>query len=823
MIEELLSSCWGLLGLAIAVVLLGIALAHLAKLRRGLSQLQSDMAKLLRLVHQLAQKSGESAPEKPAAIKEAARQAGRAPPAEETAPRLPEAPKVEPKPARPVPIRVAEPQQPTPQPAVSLTAQGDRAEARGAEVSPAATASRKTDTFAPWRNVEIFLGTKMLAWVGILVLLVASVLFIIWAHQQHLLSDMAKVLIHVGVAAVLLVLGEWTSRKKWIPLARTFTGGGIAEFLFANFAALALYDLIGWTVFIVLMSVIVAAAILLAVRYNSLTISIVATLAGVAMPVMLWNTKPDFRMVFAFLAGIDIGVMILAWFRRWRTINLIAFVGTVLNVLLWLGRDHDFRLATETYPEGAPIGLALAVIGGFFALFLAVSLVYHLGRREERPLDLPVFLLNPLWAYPTLYVLFNPDHHAHMAPLAASLGALYLILGALIRRYVPTASQLYTLALVLGVGFVVLAVPIQFDGLVIPMTFALLAFVLYVAAELLKEFRLRIAGFLVYLCTAVALLWAGGDIVGHTERTILNQRFMTLAACILSLALTALVIRRSRISHKLACSPGYAALPALLAHGLVLLLFSLEVSNFYFRRGIGFGSKEVQLICSVGYVLYAVGLLLAGFGFRQAYLRLAALILFCLAMGKIFTADLRYIFMTHDQTIWNLRFAVLAACILWLALAAVVVRRYAPRKSVFARPRHAAVPALLAHGLVLLLFTLETRTFFAQYRDLATGHLARQMIYSIGYVVYAAALLAAGFFWRRLYLRVAGLVLFGGMLLKVFLYDLAELEALYRIASFLGLAVLLLVGAYLYNKYQHLLLPQEPKDEPAERAGSQTP
>jgi len=817
MMEELLGPCLGLLGLAVVVVMLGIALAHLAKLRRHFSQLQGDMARLLRLVHQSAQKLGESAPEEPAAMTEAARQAGRpAPP--------PEAPKVEPEPVPPAPIRVTEPQQPTPEPAVSLTAAPPkRAEAKVAEVLPAAIAPRKADTFAPWRNVEVFLGTKMLAWVGILVLLVASVLFIIWAHQQRMLSDTAKVLIHVGVAAVLLILGEWASRKKWIPLARTFTGGGIAEFLFANFAALALYDLIGWTAFVVLMSVIIAAAILLAVRYNSLTISIIATLAGVAMPIMLWNTKPDFRMVFAFLAGIDIGVMILAWFRRWRTINLIAFVGTVLNVLLWLGREHAFELLSETHPSGVPAGLAMAVIGGFFVLFLAVSLVYHLGRREERPLDLPVFLLNPLWAYPTLYVLFNSDHHVYMAPLAASLGALYLVLGALIRRLVPTASQLYTLALVLGVGFVVLAVPIQFDGMVIPMTFALLAFVLYVAAELLKEFRLRIAGLLVYLCTAVALLWVGEDVVGHTERTILNQRFMTLATCILSLALTAVVIRRSRISHALACSPGWAAVPALLAHGLVLLLFSLEVSNFYFHRGIGFGSMKVQLVCSLGYVLHAVGLLLAGFGFRQIYLRVAALVLFCLAMGKTFTADLRYIFMTHDQAIWNLRFVVLAACILWLALAAVLVRRYMTRKSTFVRPRHAAVPALLAHGLVLLLFTLETRTFFAQYQDLTTGRLARQMTYSIGYAVYATALLAAGFIWRRLYLRVAGLVLFGGILLKVFLYDMAELQALYRIVSFLGLAVLLLAGAYLYNKYQHLLLPQEPKDEQTERVESRTP
>ena len=89
----------------------------------------------------------------------------------------------------------------------------------------------------------------------------------------------------------------------------------------------------------------------------------------------------------------------------------------------------------------------------------------------------------------------------------------------------------------------------------------------------------------------------------------------------------------------------------------------------------------------------------------------------------------------------------------WLASAAAMVRRW---PSSFIQPRHVPVLVLLAHALGLMLFTLEARTFFAHYDNLATSHLARQMTYSIGYPLYACTLLAVGFLRRQAYLRAAG-------------------------------------------------------------------
>lgn len=51
-------------------------------------------------------------------------------------------------------------------------------------------------------------------------------------------------------------------------------------------------------------------------------------------------------------------------------------------------------------------------------------------------------------------------------------------------------------------------------------------------------------------------------------------------------------------------------------------------------------------------------------------------------------------------------------------------------------------------------------------------------------------------------LRVAGLVLLALATTKVFLYDLASLDATYNVPSFIGLGVLLLASSYAYQRFK---------------------
>jgi len=66
---------------------------------------------------------------------------------------------------------------------------------------------------------------------------------------------------------------------------------------------------------------------------------------------------------------------------------------------------------------------------------------------------------------------------------------------------------------------------------------------------------------------------------------------------------------------------------------------------------------------------------------------------------------------------------------------------------------------------------------------------------------YATALVSLGMWRRSVPLRLLGLLVFGVAILKVFLFDLSELERVWRILSFVCLGLLLLGVSYLYHLY----------------------
>ena len=91
--------------------------------------------------------------------------------------------------------------------------------------------------------------------------------------------------------------------------------------------------------------------------------------------------------------------------------------------------------------------------------------------------------------------------------------------------------------------------------------------------------------------------------------------------------------------------------------------------------------------------------------------------------------------------------------------------------------------------------SVELQRYFGRRAPLA-GDLAL----SVFWLAYAATLVRIGFQGDRKDVRSAGLAVAAGAGLKIVLYDLANLEALYRIASFFALALIALAVAYAYNR-----------------------
>jgi uncharacterized membrane protein len=72
---------------------------------------------------------------------------------------------------------------------------------------------------------------------------------------------------------------------------------------------------------------------------------------------------------------------------------------------------------------------------------------------------------------------------------------------------------------------------------------------------------------------------------------------------------------------------------------------------------------------------------------------------------------------------------------------------------------------------------------------------------SVTWAAYAALLLAIGISRRLRAVRLSALALLGITLIKVVMVDLAQLDRLARIASFVALGVVLMTGAWAYHRF----------------------
>jgi uncharacterized membrane protein len=80
------------------------------------------------------------------------------------------------------------------------------------------------------------------------------------------------------------------------------------------------------------------------------------------------------------------------------------------------------------------------------------------------------------------------------------------------------------------------------------------------------------------------------------------------------------------------------------------------------------------------------------------------------------------------------------------------------------------------------------------------------MTYSIGWGIFAFGLLIAGIILKSKAARVSAIALLSVTIAKCFLHDLWRLGGLYRVASFVGLAICLTMVALLLQKF--VLRPQ---------------
>ncbi|MGN8275433.1 DUF2339 domain-containing protein [Pseudomonas sp. SMN5] len=279
---------------------------------------------------------------------------------------------------------------------------------------------------------------------------------------------------YAGVAASalgLLGLGWWL-RQRNSNYALMLQGTGIAVLYLTVFAAMRLHPLLDSKAALGLLVAVTVFSAILAVTQNALGLAAAAALGGFAAPILTSTGSGNHVALFSYFILLNAGILAIAWFKAWRLLNLIGFVGTFGIGIAWGLRSYSPQLFFSTEP--------FLIV--FFLMYLAIGLLFtrrKLLEMSDAPEDDSREALLRWSASKGDYVdgtmLFGPPLVAFglqltlvmFLDLAAAfsalvLGMIYIGLARVLKG--GRALLLAETCLALGVIFTSLAIPLGLDA-----------------------------------------------------------------------------------------------------------------------------------------------------------------------------------------------------------------------------------------------------------------------------------------------------------------------------------------------------------------------
>jgi len=234
---------------------------------------------------------------------------------------------------------------------------------------PAPAAPRPTGHAINW---EQFLGVKGFAYAAGLAFFLGIAFAIKYSFDHNLISPELRMAFGFLTGVALLIGGSWLQRRKQYTVgAQTLCATGVVILYAVTFACRSIYhfEFFGTIPTFLLMALITTTAFLLAVRLDAMVVAILGMLGGFLTPILLSTGQDNPLGLFGYIAILDAGLIVVALNRRWHFLTALAAAGTVFMQIGWAGKFFE----TGKYFEGNKILVALAVLLGFNALYLAAS------------------------------------------------------------------------------------------------------------------------------------------------------------------------------------------------------------------------------------------------------------------------------------------------------------------------------------------------------------------------------------------------------------------------------------------------------------------
>jgi uncharacterized membrane protein len=636
------------------------------------------------------------------------------------------------------------------------------------------------------QSLEMKLGTTWLNWVGIVMLLVGVGLFLKYAYDNAWIGPKGRLAIGAILGMIALGLGERFRRRDWSVLFQVLTGGGLATFYLCVFFSFQVYRLADQNISMILAILVTVLAVVMAVAHDALPIALLAVIGGFLSPVLLSTGVNHPYAFFTYIAILDMVAMGVAYFRRWRALDLLCFIGTIV---MYLGWHQRFYASDQMTP-------ALIYTSVFYLIFLLIPTLHSLALRLPETEEALIFIIfSALFSLFSYYHMLFPIYRYVLGFVVIGQALLVFLLFHVWSRRVGTSNNISAGLLTITLGLIIIAIPIQLRLYGIPIAWSVEGMVLVLLGIRFRQIICKVLGMIALILSAGGLLYR---LPLHRAlfTPIFNIPFGSWSFVIAMMAISAYQLRRNpRNPEK--WTEIFFGISFLLALSLACFLLTVELSqNWTINHPIAhYRTYEAgTLIVLWSLIPIVIASILVSKG-AKTWMELSWV---SFGIGAIvFIAGLGNYSYPSRWFALNASFLPRLVFVASLWGGACLSRRFDLKSA-------ADVQAMAGHGFLALLVALECERW-GHYGGVITAKMGFGMI-SAAWAIQAFAAIWIGLAKRSPLLRYLGFALFLLAVGKTLIIDMSELEKVYRITSFAACGLFLVAAGYFYQRYSSRIL-----------------
>ncbi len=663
------------------------------------------------------------------------------------------------------------------------------------------------------RDIEKFIGENLINKIGIGILVLGIAYFVRYAIDKEWISEIGRVAIGILSGGVLTLFAH-RMRKTFTAFSSVLVGGAMAVFYYTISIGFHNYELFSQPVAFSLMVLITGFSVLLSISYDRKELAILGLIGAFSTPLMVSNGGGNYQVLFSYLAIVNVGMLVLAYFKKWNVVNILSFAFTVAMYGAWFVSKI---IDVEQPPyKGAMIFAAI-----FYVIFFFMHIVNNVKeKRKFKGYEFGLMLSTTALFYAAgMSILFLSGHKNYQGLFTIGLGVYNLLFAFPLFKRKNVDKSLIFLLIGMVLTFVSLAAPVQLSGNYITLFWTTeMVLLLWLGQKSNIKF-MKLSSLVILGLMLVSLLMDWQQIYfdygTSSLSVIVNKGFITTIFSIIGVVAYSRLLNNEKEKDFLS-GVGVKLIKNMAAIIVASLIYLIGIIEIGFQINYRLGDAALATISIMGYTyLFLLGLWMYAKAINNNLLEkgvtlTAVITLFIYPLFHGLEVAIREDYMAGEVSFWNFGIQYFN-----LALIAVIgvqlfknVRKWFGMRSDIGKT---TVWGLSLLGLIVASIQLNHQTlliFFDQFQE--NAHFINKQTVKIGYpIVWGVAsfvLMLVGMKYKYRTLRIISLSIFSVILVKLFLFDIKGASEAGKIVAFILLGVLLLVISFMYQKLKNLLL-----------------